>query len=121
MARIARVVAIGFPHHITQRGNRRQQTFFNDGDCHAYIRLMAQWCAHFKVEVWAYCLMPNHMYLIAVPRSEEDSRRAIGEVLRHHERTGRPLGEEGFVAKLEKGLGRILHRRKPGSKRSIQN
>jgi putative transposase len=43
------------------------------------------------------------------------------EARRHHERTGRPLGEEGFVAKLEKGLGRMLHRRKPGAKRSIQN
>jgi hypothetical protein len=65
--------------------------------------------------------MPNHMHLIAVPRSEEGLRRAIGEAHRHRERTGRPLGEEGFVAKLEKGLGRILHRRKPGPKRSIQN
>ncbi|MGB3941007.1 MAG: hypothetical protein WBK96_05905 [Candidatus Manganitrophaceae bacterium] len=43
------------------------------------------------------------------------------ETLRHHERTGRPLGEEGFVAKLEKRSGRILHRRKPGPERRIQN
>jgi putative transposase len=44
---MARVVAPGFPHHITQRGNRRQQTFFHDEDYHAYIQLMAEWCARF--------------------------------------------------------------------------
>lgn len=43
------------------------------------------------------------------------------EALRHHERTGRPLGEEGFVAKLEKSLGRVLQRRKPGPKQKVQN
>jgi hypothetical protein len=44
MARLARVVIPGMPHHVTQRGNRRQQTFFNDGDYAAYLELMAQWC-----------------------------------------------------------------------------
>ena len=219
MARIARVVATGFPHHITQRGNRRQQTFFHDEDYQVYIGLMAEWCSRFNVEVWAYCLMPNHMHLIAAPQSEDGLRRAISEVhrrytrqinfregwrghlwqgpfssfpmdesyllaaaryvelnpvraklvdrpeaykwssaiahlegrdnqlvkispllnlvgnwrefllqaapqyqmeaLRLHAWTGRPLGGEGFVAKLEKGLGRILHRRKPGPKQKL--
>jgi len=48
------------PHHITQRGNRRQQTFFNDEDYAAYLELMAQWCRDEGVEIWSYCLMPNH-------------------------------------------------------------
>jgi len=51
MARIARVVAPGFPHHITQRGNRRQETFFNDEDYQAYIDLMSEWCFLCNVEV----------------------------------------------------------------------
>jgi hypothetical protein len=38
------LVIPGLPHHITQRGNRRQQTFFNDGDYAAYVELMADWC-----------------------------------------------------------------------------
>jgi len=67
---MARVVAPGFPHHITQRGNRRQQTFFHDEDYQTYIQLMAEWCSRLKVEVWAYCLMPNHMHLIVAPQSE---------------------------------------------------
>jgi Transposase IS200 like len=59
------------PHHITQRGNRRQQTFFNDGDYAAYLELMADWCREEGVEIWGYCLMPNHIHLITVPRAEE--------------------------------------------------
>jgi putative transposase len=86
MARIARVVIPGFPHHITQRGNRRQQTFFNDGDYAAYLELMVEWCQKEGVEIWAYCLMPNHTHLIAVPSSEESLRRAIGEAHRRYTR-----------------------------------
>jgi putative transposase len=86
MARLARLVIPGLPHHVTQRGNRRQQTFFNDGDYAAYIELMADWCREEGVEVWAYCLMPNHVHLIAVPKSEEGLRRAIGEAHRRYTR-----------------------------------
>jgi putative transposase len=64
MARIARVVVPGIPHHVTQRGNRRQKTFFNDSDYRAYIDLMAEPRSRQGVEVWAYCLMPNHVHVI---------------------------------------------------------
>ena len=86
MARLARLVIPGMPHHVTQRGNRRQQTFFNDGDYAAYIELMADWCGEEGVEVWSYCLMPNHIHLIAVPRAEASLRRAIGEAHRRYTR-----------------------------------
>ena len=86
MARIARVIAPGYPHHITQRGNRRQQTFFCDDDYLAYIELMAEWCHHFQVEIWSWCLMPNHVHLIAVPTSSEGLARAIGEAHRRYTR-----------------------------------
>ncbi|MEW6359944.1 MAG: transposase, partial [Planctomycetota bacterium] len=79
MARMARAVAPGVPHHITQRGNRRQQTFFCSDDYSAYLDLMAEWCSRLGVEVWAYCLMPNHVHLVAVPESEDGLRRAVGE------------------------------------------
>ena len=177
---------------------------------------MAEWCGAHQVEIWAYCLMPNHVHLIAVPHSADGLRRAIGEVHRRytcmvnlregwrghlwqgrfasfvldkpylltaaryvelnpvraglinapgryqwssaaahvrrrndalvrvapltkrvrnwraflahaipeedietlhaHERTGRPLGDDEFVASLEDDLGRILRRQKPGPK-----
>jgi len=86
MARIARIVAPGYPHHITQRGNRRQPTFFCDEDYRVYIDLMAQWCRHYKVTIWAWCLMPNHVHLIAVPETPEGLTRAIGEAHRRYTR-----------------------------------
>jgi putative transposase len=216
MGRLARVVAPGFPHHLTQRGNRRQQTFFCDEDYQSYLELISEWCGALEVEILAYCLMPNHVHLIAVPRSADGLRRAIGEVhrrysrmvnfregwrghlwqgrfascvldephlltaaryvelnpvraglintpsryrwssaaahvrgrddsvvrvgpllelapnwraflarvlreediklLRSHEHTGRPLGDEAFLATLEQDLGRTLRRQKPGPK-----
>jgi len=86
MARIARIVAPGYPHHITQRGNRRQQTFFCDEDYLVYIDLMAYWCRHYKVAIWAWCLMPNHVHLIAVPETANGLTRAIGEAHRRYTR-----------------------------------
>jgi len=86
MARMARVVVAGYPHHITQRGNRRQQTFFNDWDYQAYIDLMAEWCDNRAVEIWSYCLMPNHTHLIAVPSDADNLGSAIGEAHRRYSR-----------------------------------
>lgn len=86
MARIARVVVPGIPHHITQRGNRRMETFFTDADYLEYLYQMAQWCNRCTVEVWSYCLMPNHIHIIAVPETEDGLRRAIGEAHRRYTR-----------------------------------
>jgi len=88
MARLARLVIPGMPHHVTQRGNRRQQTFFNEGDYAAYLELMVEWCREKGVEIWGYCLMPNHVHLIAVPSSEDGLRWAIGSA---HERYTRRI------------------------------
>ncbi|HOI16809.1 MAG TPA: transposase [Geobacteraceae bacterium] len=86
MARIARVVVPGIPHHVTQRGNRRQQTFFIPDDYNAYISLLAEWCKKCRVEIWAWCLMPNHVHLIAVPETETGLARALGEAHRRYTR-----------------------------------
>jgi len=86
MPRIARIIAPGIPHHVTQRGNRRLQTFFCNSDYLAYIDLMAQSCSDCHVEVWAYCLMPNHSHLIVLPKSEDGLRRAVGEAHRLYTR-----------------------------------
>ena len=73
------MVVPGLPHHIIQRGNRRLTTFFYDEDYLAYKNIMAQCCARWNIEVWAYCLMPNHVHLAVVPPSENSLCRAIGE------------------------------------------
>lgn len=221
MTRLARVVVPGLPHHVTQRGNRRQTTFFSEADYAAYLKLLAEALPRAGVALWAYCLMPNHVHLILAPeradslasgiaelhqrytrrinlregwrgylwqgrfasfpldsthlaaaaryvelnpvrarlaaRPEDwpwssapahlglvpekqtaadrilapdlldmigDWRRFLDggvsleqeELIRRHERTGRPLGDEEFLKHLEQQLGRLLRKRKPGPK-----
>ena len=86
MARLARIVAPGLPHHVTQRGNRRLETFFSKADYQAYIGLLAESCAKAATEVWAYCLMPNHVHLILVPSHSDGLRAALGEAHRRYTR-----------------------------------
>jgi REP-associated tyrosine transposase len=82
MPRFARLVVPGYPHHVTQRGNRRQQTFFSNSDYRAYLRLVREVKDTAGVEIWAYCLMPNHIHAIAVPENEGSLARLFGVV--HH-------------------------------------
>lgn len=84
MARLARVVAPGLPHHVTQRGNRREPIFFEDGDQDIYRDLLAEQVMRRGVEVWAYCLMPNHVHLILVPSDELGLGLAVGEAHRRY-------------------------------------
>jgi len=84
MARLARIVVPGLPHHITQRGNRRQQVFFQPSDYAAYRAFLAESCAEAGVAVWAYCLMPNHVHLILVPDGADGLRRALGTAHRRY-------------------------------------
>jgi putative transposase len=86
MTRLARVVAPGYPHHITQRGNRRQPTFFKQNDYKLYLTILKEQCDKFDAEVWAYCLMPNHVHLVVVPNTEDSMRKAIGETHRRYTR-----------------------------------
>jgi putative transposase len=61
-------------------------TFFRDEDYQTYIKLMSEWCEKCHVEVWAYCLMPNHVHLIVVPETEDGLRSGIGEAHRRYSR-----------------------------------
>jgi REP-associated tyrosine transposase len=79
---MARAVAPGLLLHITQRGNRRQQTFFCDDDYQTYLELMGEWYGAHNVEIWAFCLVPSHVHLIAVSHSGDGLTRAVGEVHR---------------------------------------
>jgi putative transposase len=101
MARIARAVVPLVPHHITQRGNRRQQTFFCADDYLRYIDLMSEWTRRGGVDIWAYCLMPNHVHLVAVPESETGLRWAIGHA--HRQFTKELNQRQGWVGYLWQG------------------
>ena len=82
MARLARFVLPGIPHHVTQRGNGRQQTFFSDADYGAYLDLLRIHCASHGVAVWSWVLMPNHVHLIVVPEHVDALRAALSKVHR---------------------------------------
>lgn len=84
MARLPRITVPGLPHHVTQRGNRRQRVFLEDDDYALYRDLLAQHCKANGVAVWSYCLMSNHVHLILVPSDEEGLSRAIGETHRRY-------------------------------------
>ena len=78
MPRIARIIVPDVPHHFTQRGNNRQQVFFNDADRARYLTLLAAEAAAHGLQLWAWCLMTNHVHLIATPGNEAAAARAIG-------------------------------------------
>lgn len=78
MARLSRIVVPGVPHHVIQRGNRRQRTFFRTSDFKTYLTLLSRFSRQYGVEIWAWVLMPNHTHLIATPHTESALARAIG-------------------------------------------
>jgi putative transposase len=82
MARLARVVLPGLPHHVTQRGNGRQRTFFCDADYALYRNLLREHCRKAEVAVWSWVLMPNHVHLVLAPADEDGLRRALAPLHR---------------------------------------
>jgi putative transposase len=78
MPRIARIIATGYPHHITQRGNNRATVFFDDEDRQTFLHLLNLYAQKHHLQIWAYCLMSNHLHLLAVPETESSLARGIG-------------------------------------------
>ncbi|MGR4864334.1 transposase [Caulobacter sp. LARHSG274] len=117
MARLARTVFEGVPHHVTQRGNGGAQTFFSDADYQFYRDMLAENAAKAEVEVWGWVLMPNHVHLILVPSDPDGLRRCLAPVHRRyagviHARDKRSghfwQGRFGCVAMDEAHLGAAL-------------
>jgi len=86
MPRIARVVIPGLPHHIIQRGNRRQVVFFRTTDKRLYLRILARQGGKAGISFWAYCLMDNHVHFVAVPSKEHSLAKGIGGTHREYTR-----------------------------------
>jgi putative transposase len=84
MARLSRVVIPGIPHHVTQRGNGRQPTFFEDGDYELYLDLLTDAAARARTQVWAYCLMPNHVHVVLVPSDQDGLWRTMADLHRRY-------------------------------------
>lgn len=96
MPRIARIVLEGLPYHITQRGNNKQDVFFVDDDRKVYLEILKQQAEKYGLTIMGYCLMTNHIHLIAIPAKEESLAKAVGRthfiytqyINRFHKRSG---------------------------------
>jgi putative transposase len=96
MPRLARAIAVGCAHHITQRGNNRQDVFFVDQDRQVYLELLQEQADKYGLEILAYCLMANHVHLVARPHEEDSLAKAVGRthfrytqyINRAHRRSG---------------------------------
>jgi putative transposase len=78
MARLARAVALDTPHHVTQRGNGRQDVFFTDRDREVYLAAFFDYAARYRLRVWGYCLMSNHVHFVVVSERERSLARVFG-------------------------------------------
>lgn len=80
MPRVSRAIAVGYPHHVTQRGNYRQTVFAEESDYARYLELLADFCPKYGLDIWAYCLMPNHIHMVGVPGRQESLARLFNTV-----------------------------------------
>lgn len=78
MPRLARIVLKDVSHHITQRGNNKQDVFFVDDDRTVYLEILKEQSARFGLDIYGYCLMTNHVHIIGVPRNETALAKAVG-------------------------------------------
>lgn len=96
MARLARLVLPGYPHHVIQRGNNRQPIFGSKGDYETFLGLVEQSARKFEVSVHAYVLMSNHFHLLLTPQTGEGlplMMQALGRsYVRHFNRTQQRSG-----------------------------
>ncbi len=98
MPRLARTVFANMPHHITQRGNRREDVFFDDEDRQFYLTLLGEYAAKFGVEVAAYCLMTNHVHLVLIPSTEEGLQQVLKPLhMRYAQHLNRVREQQGHV------------------------
>ena len=78
------MVAVGAPHHITQRGNNQQDVFLFDDDRRRYLDTLRRECARRDVALLGYCLMSNHVHLVAVPNRADGLAKALGQTHQLH-------------------------------------
>ena len=94
MSRSARIVVLNQLHHVTQRGNNRQQVFFEERDYVVFLGYLRDAAEKYGVFVYAYCLMPNHVHLVLKPVKEKALAKLCGIVFRkyatyrHHQNKG---------------------------------
>ncbi len=102
MPRVARAVAVDFPHHVIQRGNNRQKVFFAQETRARYLDLLKEYAAKWDVSILAYCLMTNHVHLLVRPGKEESLAKMM---------QGVGLSYTQYINKRYKRTGRLWESR----------
>jgi putative transposase len=98
MSRIARVVAVGLPHHITQRGNYQQDVFVDEEDRKQYLLWIREYSIKYGLSVLAYCLMKNHVHFIAIPAKEDSLAKTFNTAhMRYSRYFNRKLKQRGHL------------------------
>jgi putative transposase len=101
MARLARSTIVGYPHQVTQRGNYEQTVFEEEADFRRYLAWLRECANGYHVEVWAYCLMRNHVHFICVPKADGALARTFNAL---HMRYAQYFhGKKGVTGHLWKG------------------
>ena len=117
MPRTARTVIADVPHHVTQRGNNRQDVFFSDQERLKDLEILKRESRRHELEIHAWCLMTNHIHIVGVPRHERALALTLGRthfmyaqhVNRLHHRSGHlwqnrfyscPVEDAGYPAVL---------------------
>ncbi len=111
MPRTARIVAVEYPHHITQRGNNRQDVFFTDDDRRRYLDILKAESEKHRLLILGYCLMTNHVHIIAKPKEPQSLAKAIGRthfrytqyINRYHGRNGHLWQNRFYSCALDGG------------------
>ena len=102
MPRVARAVAEGFPHHVIQRGNNRQKVFFAHTTREKYLDLLKEYSQRWSASILAYCLMTNHVHILARPNQPESLAKMM---------QGVTLGYTRYRNKRYKKTGRLWESR----------
>jgi putative transposase len=72
MPRTSRAAIGGVVYHVLNRGNGRMNIFRKPGDYNAFVELILQAKQHADIEIFAFCLMPNHWHLVVRPAHDGD-------------------------------------------------
>jgi putative transposase len=98
MPRIARAVAPGYPHHVTQRGNYQQPVFETEEDYCQYLSWLKDYSTKYGLNIWAYCLMSNHVHYVCVPEREDSLSKTFNALhMRYSQYVNQKKGARGHL------------------------
>lgn len=98
MPRAARLVVAGHPHHILQKTFEGRPAFYDMGDYFAFLEQLRRFRDQYRLEILAWCLMPDHFHLLAAPEKTDALAKGIGSTcLVHSQHLNRKYKRSGHI------------------------